>query len=158
LIFNDYIFNATNSILLKLNDDRTIVNLTINDGRFEEYDAKMENHKLSVYSSPSIAQFLYNNLVTLLNWILLLGATILLLIMCRKYLLYYSKTLLNSKYNVNFPYVHIKTNSMELKGKVRDIFDENLIILENHENYSYLIIKSVKWNSIEYLEIDRFRP
>lgn len=147
------VFNGTNLILLRLNDDRTIVNLTINDGRFEEFDVQKGNHKISIYSQLSITQYLYNNIVFLFNWILLLTGTIYLSFMSRKNLLLHSKFLLNKKYRVNFPYVYIKTNSVELKSKVWDIFDKNLIILEN---YNVAVIKAVKWDSIKCLELIRF--
>lgn len=146
------ILNGTNSILLRLNDDRTAVNLTINDGRFDVFDANMENHKLYIYPHLSIIQFVYTNILFLFTWIFISATTIYLSVICRKDLFFYSKKLLNKKYNINFPYVHIKTNSMELKGKVSDISDDDLVLIEE---YPDSIIKSVKWDSIEYLALIR---
>ncbi len=104
-------------------------------------------------SHLSITQFLYEYFTFLFFWILVLVGTIYISVfLCRKNLLRYSKDLLNSEHHVNFPCVHIKTNSIELKGRVHDIFDKNLIILEN---YGETAMKVVKWDSIKYLEIYR---
>ncbi len=62
--------------------------------------------------------------------------------------------LLNKKHRENFPYIYIKTSSMELNGKVWNIFDENLIILEN---YNQAIINAVKWHSIKSIKLYNYR-
>ncbi|MCZ7355863.1 MAG: hypothetical protein O8C66_11725 [Candidatus Methanoperedens sp.] len=144
------VLTENNSILLRLNDDRTVANLTISDGRFDEFDAKMENHELNIYPHISITQVLYYDFLFLYYSIIFLAGAIIISIDNHKYFLSQSKNLLNSKYQVYFPYVRIITNSTELRGKVLNIFDENLIILDN---YGGATIKAVEWNSITYLEL-----
>ncbi len=43
------VYTGKNTILLKINNKNTKVNLEIDDGRTDKYVAKMENHKLNIY-------------------------------------------------------------------------------------------------------------
>lgn len=98
---------------------------------------------------------------TPLDWILFgtsfifVILTIFYLLADRMYLLNQVKNLLNIKYSKQFietfPKVHIKTKSIELEGKVFDIFDDNLITLEN-----YGIKKAVEWDSITFMELKKY--
>lgn len=147
------VITENNSLSLRLSDDKTEATLTIDDGRTEKFIVKTENGKLNIYYGvSSIIQILYNTFYDLLFvfWVF----AIIILIINLKELPYCQKILLNSKHQLNFPYVRIITNSTELRGKILDIFDENLIILDN---YGGATIKAVEWDSITYLELIQFR-
>lgn len=62
------------------------------------------------------------------------------------------KDLLNKKYFKQFfetfPKISIKTKSVELDGTICDIFDDNLIVLNN-----YGIKKAIEWDSITSMEL-----
>lgn len=88
----------------------------------------------------------------------LYGTTIVLLIggivisfVNHRLLLNYSKILLNSKYLYRFPYVRITTNSLEIEGKISEIFDDNLIILDCGR-----FRNAVEWDTITHLELRKF--
>jgi hypothetical protein len=73
----------------------------------------------------------------------------------RKDLLNHVKNLLNNQYSKEdtetFPKVRIIAKTEEFEGKVCDIFDDNLIVLEN-----YGIKKAIEWDSINYMELKRY--
>jgi hypothetical protein len=66
----------------------------------------------------------------------------------RRVLLYDVKDLLNERYVETFPKVGIKTNSMILEGKICDIFNDDMIILDDLG-----VKKAVDWDSIKYMEL-----
>ncbi len=80
-----------------------------------------------------------------------------LLFVDRRKLLDEVKDLLNKQYSKQyietFPKIRIKTKSIELEGKVCDIFDDNLIILDY-----YGTKKAVEWNSITFMEFKKYTP
>ncbi len=45
------VYNEVNFLSLKLNNEKTKINLKIDDGRTEEYNAKTENDKLNIYEN-----------------------------------------------------------------------------------------------------------
>ena len=47
-----------------------------------------------------------------------------------------------------FPYICAKTTSADFQGKICDVFDENLIILDNNG-----VKKAAEWHSIICLEL-----
>ncbi len=72
----------------------------------------------------------------------------------RRDLLNYVGDLLNKQYFKQyvetFPKVRIKTKSTVLEGKVFDVFNDNMIILDD-----YGVKKAVEWDSITYMELKR---
>ncbi|HYN45000.1 MAG TPA: hypothetical protein VER35_03290 [Candidatus Limnocylindrales bacterium] len=48
------VFTEQNSLLLKLNDEKTRVNLTINDGRTDEFIARVNNSKVNIYKNIGV--------------------------------------------------------------------------------------------------------
>lgn len=71
----------------------------------------------------------------------------------RRDLLNYSKYLLNLKYLDEFPYIRIKTTtSLDFQGKLCDVFNENLIILDDNG-----VKKAAEWHSVSYLELGEER-
>lgn len=66
----------------------------------------------------------------------------------RRNLLNHSKNLLNNNFFDDFPFVHIKTTSLDFQGKICDVFNENLIILDDNG-----VKKTAEWHSISYLEL-----
>jgi hypothetical protein len=69
----------------------------------------------------------------------------------RRDFLDYSKILLNSKYLNRFPYVRITTKSLEIEGKISEIFDEDLITLDCGR-----FRNAVEWDTISHIELRKF--
>lgn len=65
----------------------------------------------------------------------------------RKNILDHSKYLLNTNFE-RFPDIQVKTTSVDFQGKICDVFDDNLIILDDAG-----VKKSAEWDSINYLEL-----
>ena len=68
----------------------------------------------------------------------------------RRKLLKSSKFLLISEHFEDFPRVNVKTTSADFYGKIYDVFDENLIILDDNG-----VKKAAEWHSITYLELKK---
>ena len=66
----------------------------------------------------------------------------------RRDLLNHSKELLNAEYFEKFPCIYVKTTSNDFKGKICDVFDKNLIVLDNNGDK-----RVVEWHSISYMEL-----
>ncbi|MCK4799043.1 MAG: hypothetical protein KAT05_16840 [Spirochaetes bacterium] len=66
----------------------------------------------------------------------------------RRDLLNHSKELLNTEYFEKFPCIYVKTTSNDFKGKICDVFDKNLIVLDNNGDK-----RVAEWHSISYMEL-----
>ncbi len=60
------------------------------------------------------------------------------------------KSKLNTKYLNEFPFVHITTDNREITGKIQDIFDEDVVILD--DNGLKMVIE---WNTIVTLGLKK---
>ena len=59
------------------------------------------------------------------------------------------KISINNKYSNSFPYLQITTKDKEIRGQIRDIFNENLIILDGDDGFKSV----VEWDSISSLKL-----
>lgn len=70
------------------------------------------------------------------------------LIIIRRDLIYFVKKEINTKILANFSFIKIKTKEREFEGGIKDIFDEEIIILKNNES-----INMCKWDEIISISI-----
>lgn len=164
IFFSSFIFTVYfNLKIQKRNDDKTLLNESVRIGNWITFvNWFIFTSLLLVFSflATNIAQT--QNFDTVINDIvinkglysssvaLLIGA-IVISYMNHRHLLNYSKILLNSKYLNRFPYVRITTKSVEIEGKISEIFDENLINLDYGR-----FRKAVEWDTITHLELRKF--
>ena len=59
------------------------------------------------------------------------------------------KIAINNKYSNSFPNLQITTKDKEIRGQIRDIFNENLIILDGDDGFKSV----VEWDSISSLKL-----
>jgi len=82
--------------------------------------------------------------------ILLIIAAIFLLINFRKFFFGRVKFEINRLYMRDFPIIHISANGGTLDGKIRFIFDENLIILDDNGS-----MKATEWDDVSIITIQK---
>lgn len=101
-----------------------------------------------IYPDKIIKSDLFNFLSAsaFLSWLIILIFPSII----RRDLLNYSKKLLNLKYFEKFPYLYVKTTSTDFEGKICDVFDKNLIILDNNGDK-----KAAEWHSVTSLELKK---
>ncbi|WP_156161044.1 MULTISPECIES: hypothetical protein [unclassified Methanosarcina] len=61
------------------------------------------------------------------------------------------KQKINDYYIDDFPHLRIKTNAVEISGKIDDIQNESLIILNDGST-----VKAIRWDQITSMEIEKF--
>lgn len=69
----------------------------------------------------------------------------------RNFFLNALKDKLNSKYLKDFPFVHISTIAGNVYGKIYNIFNDKMIILDNERT-----MISIEWKKIVFIEL--FKP
>lgn len=101
-------------------------------------------------NSSKISQSELNNirLIFLLYFILIITLLYLLNIVFHKELLESLKSKLNEQYLKKFPYIHITTKAGEINGKIQDVFNEDLVILDDNG-----LKAVVEWDEISTLRL-----
>lgn len=158
IFFLSFIFTIRiNDRIEKRNKDKTLINESGRIGIsiiFVNWFIFTSLLSAFVFLAITIAQT-KNFSIIINNWlyvsVVLLIASIALSYKNRRDFLNYSKVLLSSKYLYRFPYVRITTKSVEIEGKISEIFDDNLITLDYGRSR-----KAVEWDTITHLELRKF--
>lgn len=110
-----------------------------------------------IFSNVFILMYFYNILLPLNNLILLIMSYFTLLlsiitsIIIQKSFSEQVKYVINNKYVNSFPYLEITTDKKEIIGNIRNIFNKNLIVIEDGEG----LISVVEWDSISSLRLQK---